>query len=99
MIRLLMIQPENHEICDCDDDALLALARAASCMYLFIGLESFSDASLADAGKRINRVCDYKPLIDRIHRHGIMVRAGIVFGFDSDTKDVFDETLEGLIYK
>ena len=78
---------------DCKDEELLTLAKAAGCMYLFIGLESFSEASLSDAGKNINRVQDYKPLIDHIHRHGIMVQAGIVFGFDSDTKNVFDETL------
>lgn len=35
----------------------------------------------------------YKPIIDKIHRHGIMIQVGIVFGFDSDTKDVFDSTL------
>jgi len=78
---------------DCNDEELLMLAKAAGCMYLFIGLESFSEVSLTDAGKKINRVQDYKPLIDRIHRQGIMVQAGIVFGFDGDTKNVFDETL------
>ena len=78
---------------DCKDEELLALAKAAGCIYLFIGLESFSEASLSDAGKNINKVQDYKPLIERIHRHGIMVQAGIVFGFDGDTKNVFDETL------
>lgn len=80
-------------LADCADDELLVLAKAAGCMYLFVGLESFSDESLSDAGKAVNRVLDYKELIDRIHRHKIMVQAGIVFGFDGDTKDVFDETL------
>lgn len=78
---------------DCSDEELLMLARAAGCMYLFIGLESFTDVSLNDAGKKINRIQDYKPLIELIHRHGIMVQAGIVFGFDGDTKDVFNGTL------
>lgn len=78
---------------DCRDEELLTLAKAAGCMYLFIGLESFSDTSLIDAGKNINKVKDYKESIDRIHRHGIMIQAGIVFGFDGDTKDVFDESL------
>jgi radical SAM superfamily enzyme YgiQ (UPF0313 family) len=78
---------------DCKDEELLTLAKAAGCTYLFIGLESFSEASLSDAGKNINRVQDYKPLIDCIHNHGIMVQAGIVFGFDGDTKNVFDEAL------
>lgn len=80
-------------LCNCDDEELLSLAKAAGCMYLFIGLESFSEDSLTHAGKKINRVQDYKPLIHNIHRYGIMVQAGIVFGFDSDTKKVFDETL------
>jgi len=35
---------------DCKDEELLALAKAAGCIYLFIGLESFSEASLSDAG-------------------------------------------------
>ncbi len=63
---------------DCNDEELLLLAKAAGCMYLFIGLESFSEASLTNAGKTINRVQDYKPIIDQIHRQGIMVQAGIV---------------------
>jgi len=78
---------------DCNDDELLSLAKQAGCLYLFIGLESFSTESLTDAGKGINRINDYAEIIDRIHRHGIMVQAGIVFGFDSDTAAVFDDTL------
>jgi radical SAM superfamily enzyme YgiQ (UPF0313 family) len=78
---------------DCADDELLTLAKNAGCQYLFVGLESFSDSSLSDAGKGVNRVADYAELIGRIHRHGIMVQAGIVFGFDSDGADVFDRTL------
>lgn len=78
---------------DCADDELLAIAKAAGCLYLFIGLESFSEQSLESAGKTINRIASYKPIIDKIHRHGIMIQAGIVFGFDNDTKDVFHNTL------
>ena len=78
---------------DCFDEELLRLAKSAGCLYLFVGLESFSSDSLDDAGKGINRIDDYKPIIELMHRHGIMIQAGIVFGFDSDTKDVFDNTL------
>jgi radical SAM superfamily enzyme YgiQ (UPF0313 family) len=78
---------------DCKDEELLSIAKTAGCIYLFVGLESFSEVSLADAGKNINQVRDYKTLIDRIHHHGIMIQAGIVFGFDSDTLTVFDDTL------
>ena len=78
---------------DCADDELLSLAKSAGCLYLFIGLESFSEESLGDAGKGINCISDYEPVINAIHRHGIMVQAGIVFGFDSDTPGVFDAAL------
>jgi radical SAM superfamily enzyme YgiQ (UPF0313 family) len=78
---------------DCADDELLSLAKSAGCLYLFIGLESFSEESLGDAGKGINCISDYEPVISAIHRHGIMVQAGIVFGFDSDTLSVFDTAL------
>lgn len=78
---------------DCADDELLRIAKSAGCLYLFVGLESFSERSLENAGKTINHTDDYKPVIERIHRQGIMIQAGIVFGFDSDTREVFDSTL------
>jgi radical SAM superfamily enzyme YgiQ (UPF0313 family) len=78
---------------DCADEELLTLAKAAGCLYLFVGLESFSDQSLDDANKGINRIADYMPIISNIHRHAILLQAGIIFGFDSDTRDVFDATL------
>ena len=78
---------------ECTDEELLSLAKKAGCMYLFLGLESFTNASLDDAGKNINRISDYKPIINRIHDFGIMIQAGIVFGFDSDTINVFNHTL------
>lgn len=80
-------------LADCADDDLLKSAAAAGCLYLFVGLESFSEASLKDAGKQINRIKDYQTIINNIHKHGIMIQAGIVFGFDSDTADVFENTL------
>jgi radical SAM superfamily enzyme YgiQ (UPF0313 family) len=78
----------------CEDEELLKLAKRSGCVYLFVGLESFSEASLRSANKSINNVKRYKEVIDLIHRNGICVQAGIIFGFDTDTKDVFKETLE-----
>lgn len=75
-------------------DELLRLAKKAGCVYLFLGLESFSESGLQHANKRFNRVDHYNEIIKRIHRYGISVQAGIIFGFDSDTIDTFDFTLE-----
>jgi radical SAM superfamily enzyme YgiQ (UPF0313 family) len=78
---------------DCDDE-LLEAAGLSGCLYLFVGLESFSSGALETVNKEINRTCDYRRIITNIHRHGIMVQAGIIFGFDTDNKDTFAETLK-----
>ncbi len=77
----------------CRDARLLEVACAAGCVYLFIGLESFSDDSLRSVQKGFNRTADYRETIDAIHRHGISVQAGVIFGFDADGPSVFKTTL------
>ena len=77
----------------CADEELLRLAREAGCVYLFVGLETFTEAGLAAAGKPCNRVPEYRAAIEAIHRQGICVQAGVIFGLDGDTPEVFAETL------
>ena len=74
-------------------DRLLAAAARAGCVCLFLGLESFSPESLGLANKAFNIVDRYADGIERIHRHGITVQAGIVFGFDGDDETTFESTL------
>ncbi len=76
------------------DDGLVAAAARAGCVCLFLGLESFSPASLALANKSFNVVESYAEGVTRLHRHGIAVQAGIVFGFDGDAEDTFARTLQ-----
>jgi radical SAM superfamily enzyme YgiQ (UPF0313 family) len=78
----------------CKDEELLKMAKEAGCIYFFVGIESFSDESLHSVNKRINQVEKYKKLIGNIHKHGISVQAGIIFGFDTDNRDVFKKTLD-----
>jgi radical SAM superfamily enzyme YgiQ (UPF0313 family) len=78
----------------CNDEELLRLARESGCIYFFVGIESFSEESLLSVNKGINNVKKYKALINLIHQHGISVQAGIIFGFDTDKKDVFKLTLD-----
>ncbi len=77
----------------CADEELLRLARESGCVYLFIGLESFSAEGLASVNKGFNQVFRYEQTIRLIHRHGICVQAGVIFGFDTDTRGVFADTL------
>ena len=76
------------------DRKLLKLLRKSGCKGLFIGFESVSQESLKEAGKRQNRVREYKEAIKILHDHGITVEGAFIFGFDSDDESVFERTLE-----
>ena len=76
------------------DDAMLELAARSGCKALFLGLESVSQVSLAGAAKGHNRVSEYKRLLERLHGYGIAAQAGLMFGFEDDTKDIFRRTVE-----
>jgi radical SAM superfamily enzyme YgiQ (UPF0313 family) len=76
------------------DEDLLHLMAESGCESLFIGLESVNSSSLIESAKVQNRVRDYERLLRAIHRHGIMINASFVFGFDHDEPTVFQETLE-----
>lgn len=78
------------------DEEFLDLAARSGCKQLFLGLESISQASMNEVHKRFNRVENYAEIIRRIHAHGIAVQAGIVFGFDSDTPRIFNDTVDFL---
>jgi radical SAM superfamily enzyme YgiQ (UPF0313 family) len=78
------------------DDEFLEVAARSGCKQLFLGLESISQQSVAEVNKGFNRVEEYRQIIGRIHSHGIAVQAGIVFGFDHDTPEIFEDTIDFL---
>jgi radical SAM superfamily enzyme YgiQ (UPF0313 family) len=75
---------------------LLKLAARSGCTSLFMGIESVSPSSLKEVGKSMNKVEDYKESIKIIHDHGIGIVGAFIFGFDSDDKRVFEETVSFL---
>jgi radical SAM superfamily enzyme YgiQ (UPF0313 family) len=77
-----------------EDDELLRLAADSGCKAFFLGLESFSQASLDGTHKGFNRVAQYQRVVDKLHGYGIAVQAGIMLGFDQDGPDVFERTVE-----
>jgi len=79
-----------------ENEVLLSLAAKAGCLGVFVGVESVSAAALSEANKDFNRIDRLKNNIARFHDRGIMVDGGIIFGFDTDTPDVFDRTIETL---
>jgi radical SAM superfamily enzyme YgiQ (UPF0313 family) len=69
------------------DDELLDLMRESGCIGVFFGIESFRNESLQDAGKRQNKVAEYRRRIKALHDRGICVMAGFISGLDGDTSE------------
>ena len=76
------------------DKELVRLSKEAGCVSWLVGFESISQKTLDEIGKTSNRVEEYFQAVKNIHGHGMAVIGSFMFGFDSDTKDVFDETLK-----
>jgi radical SAM superfamily enzyme YgiQ (UPF0313 family) len=76
------------------DSTTLQLMADAGCQAVFVGFESVSRDSLLACGKRQNDPAHYLDTVRRLHDHGIAVWGAFVFGFDEDTPDVFEATVE-----
>ncbi|MCF7957475.1 MAG: B12-binding domain-containing radical SAM protein [Phycisphaerae bacterium] len=76
---------------------LLDAMKTSGCESLFIGFESISRQSIASVKKYQNKIEDYQQLIKEIHSRGMMINASMVFGFDHDHPNIFQDTLEWLV--
>ena len=76
---------------------LLKKLRLANFDMLFIGVESFSANSLLETAKVQNTTGDMIATLRTIHSYGFVIVAGLIFGFDSDTEEAFDNTLDGML--
>ncbi len=80
--------------------ALLDLAAKSGCVSLFVGIESLSESNLRATGalakNRVSTPQEMAASIRILHEHGILVMAGVIFGFDDDDADVFDRTRQFL---
>ena len=78
------------------DKEFLQIAEDAGCIAIEIGFETLSQKTLESINKKTNNLILYKKIIREIHNHGIAVGGTFVLGFDTDTKKVFDETLQNI---
>jgi len=75
------------------DKEMLKLCRKSGCIALFFGVESVSPSSLAGMKKSQKSIEENEETIKIIQDHGIGFHPSFIFGFDTDTKSVFDDTL------
>ncbi len=77
-----------------DHEDLIKAVADAGCMVLQFGFDSISRETLESMNKQFNIKRDYKALVKKCHDYGIEVSGSFIFGWDTDTKDVFKTTVE-----
>lgn len=97
-----MIPLKKRWFSQCDmrlahDEELLQLASRSGCGGLFIGFETLSQQGLQRWKKDSNMTNNYFTSVSKLHKAGISICAGFVFGGDDDTPDVFEQTLDFLL--
>jgi radical SAM superfamily enzyme YgiQ (UPF0313 family) len=80
-----------------NDKELLQLAAESGCNSLFMGIESVSEQQLQTMPKAINKIEQLESALKKIKKMGILVHASMIFGFDNDTKEIFNESVRFLI--
>jgi radical SAM superfamily enzyme YgiQ (UPF0313 family) len=78
------------------DLPLLDLCAEAGLKQAFVGIETPNADALREVKKRQNLRSDLVADVHRIQRRGIMVQAGMITGFDSDTLETFAQQFEFL---
>lgn len=79
------------------DDELIQLAADSGCQTLFFGIESVSVEQLQSMRKSLKEIKHLESAFKKVKKMGILIHASMVFGFDNDTKEIFDETVQFLI--
>lgn len=77
------------------DEEALRLMRESGCSLVLIGFESVLASNLAQMNKQwAVKLGETDELVERIHKAGIAIYASFVFGFDGDSRDSFEATLQ-----
>lgn len=76
------------------DKEILELAVRSGCKHILAGLESSSSQSLIEAGRKRFDTDVLKKIFRDLGENGITSWVHFIFGFDSDTPEVFENTCE-----
>ncbi len=79
------------------NEKFLKAAREAGCISWFVGFESINPSSLKEAHKVSNKAEDYDKAIKVVRKYGMGIVGGFIFGFDNDTPEIFDATLDAVL--
>ncbi len=74
-------------------DTVLDKFKASGCAGVLIGFESINSDNSSSVGKKVDVDYFYKE-IERIHRKGLGVVGSFIFGFDEDTPETLEKTVD-----
>jgi len=77
-----------------DKPEVAELAGRSGCNLLSIGFESLNPETLKSVHKGSNRLGNYEKVVSNLHRNGIAIQGYFMFGFDNDTEESFQLTLD-----
>jgi radical SAM superfamily enzyme YgiQ (UPF0313 family) len=77
-----------------EDLELLRAIRRSGCLGLLIGFESVQRETREGMRKTKNLRIDFIEAMRRFHAEGLMILGAFIFGFDHESRGVFDKTLE-----
>ena len=78
----------------CRDPEIFELMRKSGCTYLLIGFESADQENLEQISKGFNDAKQYGELMRQCRAANISIQGCFVFGFDQDTTEVFQRTVD-----
>ncbi|MDD2709136.1 MAG: radical SAM protein [Verrucomicrobiae bacterium] len=76
------------------DDEYVRLAAKSGCFHLNLGIESVNPLSLKEAKKNHNHVDEYKELLGKLDHYKIPYSLNFILGFDGDTPETVDLTID-----
>lgn len=79
-----------------EKEEILGLMREANFDRVFVGVESPRKSSLRETKKLVNTRGSLVENIRKIQSYGMYVAAGMIIGFDSDDKEIFQEQFDFL---
>ncbi|EKD26397.1 MAG: hypothetical protein ACD_79C01221G0007 [uncultured bacterium] len=79
-----------------NNSELLNIMHKSGCIGVLIGFETLEPMHLAKMNKTMNpeTLIDYENAINNFYKFNIAIYATFVFGYDSDTEDLFKKTLD-----
>jgi len=75
---------------------LIKRMARAGCYWIHLGIESLDASTLTEQKKRQNDVSKYMTTLQMLRDEGISISTGIILGFPTESRSVFDNTHEFL---